>query len=60
MARVEDGNVFVACPGAPGWTTTGPGGAACWAEIDTDNKKIKTHVATISVRHERVFGQTPK
>jgi hypothetical protein len=45
VARVEGGNVRVGWPGAPGWTTTGVAGSACWAETDSDNKHARAPAA---------------
>ena len=45
MARVEGGSVRVGWPGAPGWTTTGAAGSACWAETDSDNKHARAPAA---------------
>jgi len=59
VARVDDGNVFVGAPGAPGWTTTGPEGSACCADVDSDNKQTTAHAAEISISHERGLGQGP-
>lgn len=51
VARVEDGNVRVGSPGAPGWTTTGASfppdvrGAdpACCANTGSDRRHARVH-----------------
>lgn len=50
VARVEDGNVLVDWPGAPGWTTTGVAGADCCAETERENKHAREMAANSSFR----------
>lgn len=45
VALVEDGNVLVGWPGAPGWTTTG----VCCADTDSDKKQ--TRVPAVRKKH---------
>jgi len=45
VGLVEDGNVVVGWPGAPGWTTTGAFGSACWALIVSDSKHASVTAA---------------
>jgi len=42
VGRVSGGNVFVGCPGAPGWTTTG---CASCAETERGNKHARAQPA---------------
>jgi len=39
MARVDDGNVWVGWPGAPGCTTTGVAGLVCCAQTGSEQKQ---------------------
>jgi len=48
VARVDGGNVRVGSPGAPGWTTTGAGGADCCAESSENNPAIPAIPAIIA------------
>jgi len=45
FARVDEGSVFVGCPGAPGWTTTGLRGACC-AVTDSDKRQARVPAGT--------------
>jgi len=45
VALVEEGSVRVGWPGAPGWTTTGIAGAACFAHTGSENKPARIQPA---------------
>jgi hypothetical protein len=45
VGLVEDGNVVVGSPGAPGCTTTGAFGSACCAFTESDNKHASVAAA---------------
>src|SRR6185369_1319077 len=50
VGRVEDGKVVVGWPGAPGWTTTGALGSACWALTVSDNESARVPAANSPLR----------
>ena len=45
VGLVDDGNVRVGSPGAPGWTTTGVFGFDCCAKSGGDNRHTRVHAA---------------
>lgn len=53
MARVVGGRDFVGSPGAPGWTTTGGAGLACWAKAGALNRDTMPPAARIMFRTTR-------
>jgi len=46
VALVDGGSVRVGWPGAPGCTTTGGAGSACWAQTGSENKAARVLAAT--------------
>ena len=50
VGLVEDGRVVVGWPGAPGWTTNGVLGSACWALTVSDNKRARVPAANSPLR----------
>src|SRR6185295_492596 len=48
---VVGGSVRVGWPGAPGWTTTGPGGGACCALITDVSRTARAPAARSRLRH---------
>ena len=47
---VDEGRVFVGCPGAPGCTITGGSGLVCWAPTDTVDKQMTKLANTGAVK----------
>src|ERR1051326_7758958 len=50
VGLVEEGRVLVGSPGAPGWTTIGVLGSACWALTVSDNKSARVPAANSPLR----------
>src|SRR6185503_16722645 len=55
VAVVEGGSSRVGWPGAPGWTTTGGLGSACWAASDTDTKQTRMLARAATAIKQRGF-----
>ncbi|HEX2268010.1 MAG TPA: hypothetical protein VHH35_00660 [Pyrinomonadaceae bacterium] len=51
-ALVDEGKERVGWPGAPGWTTTGGAGLACWAVTVRDNRHPKAEASTNRMARE--------